>query len=136
MRNERMTEVTRRGFLHAMGACTAVLSGSRLVLAAQPALASSKYEPWQQGMLDIHHIATGRGNSTLFICPDGTSMMVDAGSIHAPLSYTIAPKPNDSRRPGEWIGRYAKRHLQAANRKEIDYFILTHLHADHMGQPS
>jgi hypothetical protein len=135
-----MSELTRRGFVRNMGAYSALLSGSRRMFAVEavtpsPAV-SSLYEPWKEGMLDIHHIATGRGNSTLFICPDGTSMMVDAGSIHAPLSYTIAPKPDDSRRPGEWIGRYAKRHLQAANRKEIDYFILTHLHADHMGQPS
>jgi beta-lactamase superfamily II metal-dependent hydrolase len=135
-----MSELTRRGFLRNVSAYTALFSGSRLMFAVQAAALSppalSTYEPWKQGMLDIHHIATGRGNSTLFICPDGTSMMVDAGATNAPLSYTIAPKPDVSRRPGEWIGRYARRHLQAANRKEIDYFILTHLHGDHMGEPS
>lgn len=60
-------------------------------------------------------------------------MMVDAGATSASLKYTIAPRPDGSRRPGEWVGRYAQRHLRAAGRGEIDYFVLTHLHGDHMG---
>ena len=30
-------------------------------------------KPWTPGTLDIHHINTGRGDSTLFIFPDGTT---------------------------------------------------------------
>lgn len=124
--------MTRKDFLRS-------LSAAPLLSAAWPAsklfgqATGAVCPPWQPGGLDIHHIATGRGNSTLFLCPDGTSMMVDAGATSGGLKYTIAPKPDDSRRPGEWLGRYAKRHLQAAGRNEIDYFILTHLHGDHMG---
>ncbi|MDY7526253.1 ComEC/Rec2 family competence protein [Sphingomonas sp. 10B4] len=88
---------------------------------------------WQPGMLDIHHISTGRGNCALLIFPDGTTAMVDAGANNSDPLYMISPKPNGSRRAGEWLGRYAKRHLRAAGRQEIDYFILTHLHDDHMG---
>jgi len=90
-------------------------------------------EPWSKGLLDIHHIATGRGNSVLAICPDGTSIMIDAGSA-ADTSEAVGPaRPNGSRRPGEWIGRYALRHLRATSRQDLDYFVLTHFHDDHMG---
>ena len=42
-------------------------------------------------------------------------------------------RPDDSRRPGEWLGRYAQRQLKATPRQELDYFVLTHLHDDHVG---
>ncbi|MEP6494314.1 MAG: hypothetical protein ABJF01_16645 [bacterium] len=38
--------------------------------------------------MDIHQISTGRGNSALFIFPDGTTLLVDAGA--PPMGY---PKP-------------------------------------------
>ena len=34
---------------------------------------------WKEGYLDIHTIATGRGDAALIVMPDGTSMMIDAG---------------------------------------------------------
>ena len=34
---------------------------------------------WEEGFLDIHTIATGRGDACLIIMPDGTTMMIDAG---------------------------------------------------------
>jgi beta-lactamase superfamily II metal-dependent hydrolase len=112
------------------GAFSASLVGS----AARSAVAhGAPLPPWQLGMLDIHHISTGRGNCALFILPDGTSAMVDAGELHGEPQFLIDPKPNASRRSGEWMGRYAKRHLGAAGRREIDYFLLTHFHEDHMG---
>jgi hypothetical protein len=61
-------------------------------------------------------------------------MMVDAGATTQSLQYTITAKPDASKRPGEWLGRYAARHLKAAGRDAIDYFLLTHFHGDHMGQ--
>ena len=88
---------------------------------------------WKPGMLDIHHISTGRGNSAFFILPDGTTMLVDAGALYGQTEYMIAPKPDGSRRPGEWIGRYVQRQLRAASLEQIDTFMLTHLHADHLG---
>src|SRR5215469_4085700 len=36
--------------------------------------------------------------------------------------------PSGQRRPGEWIGRYAKRRLEASGLTVIDTFLLTHLH--------
>ncbi len=91
------------------------------------------FEPWRSGLLDIHHISTGRGNSTLLICPDGRSIMIDAGAVKSASTGMDAERPNSSRRPGEWIGRYALHHLKTAPRQELDYFVLTHFHGDHMG---
>ena len=88
---------------------------------------------WKPGVLEIHHIATNRGNSALLILPDRTTMMVDAGAIYGATPYLSDPLPSGRRRPGEWIGRYAKRRLEAGGLTAIDAFLLTHLHGDHVG---
>jgi hypothetical protein len=51
--------------------------------------------PWSAGTLEIHQISTGRGNSALFIFPDATSLLVDAGDIHGFPGF--ATRPNASR---------------------------------------
>ena len=84
--------------------------------------------PWTEGMLDIHHISTGRGNSTLFVLPDGTTMLVDAGAAGDGIPETD-PHPDGTRTPGAWIARYLKRHQVTA----LDYAVITHFHPDHMG---
>lgn len=81
--------------------------------------------------MEIHQIATGRGNAALFILPDGTSLLVDAGGAGDGLPET-EPHPNASRKPGEWIARYVKRHL-VAEMPRLDYVLITHFHQDHMG---
>jgi glyoxylase-like metal-dependent hydrolase (beta-lactamase superfamily II) len=88
---------------------------------------------WKPGVLEIHQIATNRGNSTLLILPDGTTMMVDAGAIYGSTPYLSDPLPSGQHRPGEWIGRYAKRRFNASGLTTIDTFLLTHLHGDHVG---
>jgi len=91
--------------------------------------------PWRPGLLDIHHISTGRGNSALMMMPDGTTMLIDAGALHRNTPFVIDEKPDGSRRPGEWIGRYVKRTLESAKREPvIDVFMNTHLHDDHLGE--
>lgn len=89
---------------------------------------------WTAGELEIHHIHTGRGNATFCIFPDGTTMLIDAGDIgpHRDPRTTRAV-PDDSRQPGEWIGRYILNRLNFTDHKKIDYAFLTHLHGDHMG---
>lgn len=90
--------------------------------------------PWTPGTLDIHHLATGQGNSTYFVLPDGTTMLLDAGAPTLPGQVPIAtPFPNASRSAGEWIARYVTRMAPAGREPEIDYALLTHFHADHMG---
>lgn len=92
-----------------------------------------KLEPWKEGYLDIHNINTGKGESTFFIFPDGTSMLVDAGAAGSKKPWAADPRPNDSKEPGEWIARYIAPLLKQAGRDKIDYGIVTHFHWDHMG---
>jgi beta-lactamase superfamily II metal-dependent hydrolase len=129
-------DLTRRGFLSASLALAASrFLPAQIVGGTENALADSvRMEPWQSGLLDIHHISTGRGNSVLIICPDGTSILIDAGAVKGPSEALAAAEPNTSRRPGEWIGRYALRHLSAAPRRELDFVVLTHFHGDHIGE--
>ncbi|MGA3241307.1 MAG: MBL fold metallo-hydrolase [Bryobacteraceae bacterium] len=87
---------------------------------------------WTPGMLDIHQIATGRGNAALFILPDGATLLVDAGAAGDGIPETD-PHPNASRTPGAWIARYIERHLPPGA-TGLDYALITHFHSDHMGQ--
>ncbi|WP_157830451.1 hypothetical protein [Siphonobacter sp. SORGH_AS_0500] len=65
---------------------------------------------WREGYLDIHHINTGRGNSTFFLFPDGTTLLWDAGDLNAsaflkknaPLKVSPA-RPNHSKTPGNGL---------------------------------
>jgi glyoxylase-like metal-dependent hydrolase (beta-lactamase superfamily II) len=97
------------------------------------AAASTALPAWKPGVLEIHHIATNRGNSALLILPDGTTMMVDAGAIYGATPCLSDPLPSAQRRPGEWIGRYAKRRLETSGLTTIHAVLLTHLHGDHIG---
>jgi len=87
--------------------------------------------PWSEGVLDIHHISTGKGNATFVIFPDGTTLLIDAGAQTTPIPYATA-KPNDSRRPGEWIARYIE-HFHPGPSPVLDYALMTHFDPDHIG---
>jgi beta-lactamase superfamily II metal-dependent hydrolase len=91
---------------------------------------------WREGYLDLHHINTGRGNSTLVVMPDGTSLLIDAGAAGTAGAAMCAARPDATRRPGEWIARYVHRQLNATGSKQsdrLDYALVTHLHGDHVG---
>lgn len=67
--------------------------------------------------LDVYVIDVEGGEATLFVSPSGESLLVDAGW------------------PG-FDGRDADRILAAARQagiKQIDYLVITHYHADHVG---
>jgi hypothetical protein len=97
------------------------------------------YAGWKEGDLDIHHIYTGRGESSFLIFPDGTSMLIDAGDYDPPSEEpfnfkdikTCDPLPDASRRAGEWIARYVLRVNPAGDR--VDYLVVSHFHSDHVG---
>ncbi|MDR2258665.1 MAG: MBL fold metallo-hydrolase [Treponema sp.] len=97
------------------------------------------YTGWKEGELDIHHIYTGRGESSFLIFPDGTSMLIDAGDYDPPTPEPFnfkdikmcEPLPDSSRRAGEWIARYVRRLNPATD--EVDYLVVSHFHSDHVG---
>ena len=92
---------------------------------------------WEEGLLDIHHISTGRGDATYIICPDGTTMVIDVGDLGKGRSpeITMPPIPDGSKSPAEWIAEYI-RHFSKPLKQEtpaVDYVFLTHFHGDHIG---
>ncbi|MDR1631793.1 MAG: MBL fold metallo-hydrolase [Dysgonamonadaceae bacterium] len=93
------------------------------------------FPAWSEGYLDIHAINTGRGEATLYIFPDGTTMLVDAsGSLGGPdVDPPLTPaKPNGNVTSGEVIANYCKHYIAAASNK-LNYIVLTHYHNDHIG---
>ena len=68
-----------------------------------------------QKSLDIYFVDVEGGQATLFVSPDGTSMLMDTGN----------PGPRDSDR----IVAAAK----DAGLKQIDYLVISHFHGDHIG---
>ena len=101
-------------------------------VAASLLSAQTPLPPWTPGTLDIHHISTGRGNSTFLILPDGTTLLVDAGAAADGIPQTD-PHPDASHEPGAVIADYIKRHLPPGA-TGLDYALITHFHADHYGQ--
>ncbi len=89
---------------------------------------------WSAGYLDIHAINSGRGECTLVIMPDGTSMMIDAGEYYTSSAKAVDQKPNANIRPFKVYTAYAKYFLKATGHEFLDFFLLTHYHQDHMGQ--
>jgi hypothetical protein len=116
---------------------TAVLATLLAAVAATPRAQTpgpgGQLPPWTPGVLDIHHIATGEGNATFFVLPDGTTLLVDAGAATAGRAPLAPPVPNDGRRAGEHIAAYIRRMMPPAREPALDYALVTHFHADHMG---
>jgi hypothetical protein len=72
--------MNRREFLQFSRQLASFGAGTPLASIAETVAAGSALAPWQPGFLDTHHINTGRGNSTLMVMPDGTSLLIDAGA--------------------------------------------------------
>jgi len=108
----------------------------------EEAKTNDNYLPdWQEGYMDIHQIATGRGNAAFAILPDGTTLLIDVGDlgdrIEKMQQEILPPLPNDSKLPGEWVSIYIKNFTKPLKRDgKLDYAFLTHYHNDHMGHAS
>jgi beta-lactamase superfamily II metal-dependent hydrolase len=74
---------------------------------------------WTAGNLEIHHINIGQGDSTLIVGPTGRSLLFDAGE-----SYW------NSSADARAIGPYIENVLGC---KSLDYVVISHFHADHIG---
>lgn len=105
--------------------------------AAAVATAGQPLPAWQRGQLDIHQINTGTGDAALFILPDGTTFLLDAGAVNRTgqrePNYDAPQRPDKSQRPGQSIVQYIRRVHPDGARGELDYAALTHFHGDHMG---
>jgi beta-lactamase superfamily II metal-dependent hydrolase len=83
-----------------------------LILLAVPCFAGSRPNDLVAYFIDVEG-----GQATLIITPEGESVLIDAGW------------PGHESRDADRIAAAAK----LAKIKRIDYFVLTHYHADHMG---
>ncbi len=114
-----------------------VLAGWHGVAGAAGPIIGQPLPAWERGLLDIHQINTGTGNAALFIFPDGTTFLLDAGAVNRSQEreprYDAPRRPDTSRRPGQTIARYVRRVHPAGPGGALDYAALTHFHGDHMG---
>ena len=104
-------------------------------------LAQQSLPPWEEGFLDIHHINTGEGNSTFVQMPDGTTLLVDIGTVdkvafeqrHFPLKAT-SRVPDSSLSVGARVAWYLqKMSNRVRDSRQLDYLLITHFHSDHFG---
>ena len=96
----------------------------------QGAYAQEYLPKWQEGYMDIHTIATGRGDATLVVMPDGTTLMIDAGDNGKTKD---KQHPDTTKRAGEWQAIYMKHFMKDLPNTKVDYAMITHFHDDHMG---
>lgn len=119
---------SRRGFL-ASGTAFAVFHS----IGGEPPAHIRTLPPWKPGEFDIHFIQTGVGEQTFFLFPDGTTMLLDCGDFYRPQYLAHVPRlPSAARLGGEWVSRYVERIIPE---RTIDYFVLSHWHSDHCGDP-
>ncbi len=108
------------------------------VFTAEGQQAGKPLPEWQEGMMDLHHINTGRGDAAFYIFPDGTTMLLDAGEMDSADPRTTSPRnatlhPNASRTPSEWIAFYIQKFFPKKQAPRLDYALITHFHDDHYG---
>lgn len=108
-------------------AAVAIATFSFILCSAQEYLSE-----WQEGYFDIHTIATGKGECSLLIFPDGTTELIDCGDQTGETweDWNGVAVPDGSLSPAQWVARYIE---HFTHRKDVDYFLLTHFHADHFG---
>jgi len=95
--------------------------------------------PWEKGFMDIHHISTGRGNSTFLVFPNGTSMVIDCGDMSETQPRVLSERntpivPDNSKTPAQWVADYIYQFHPKGRKATIDYVLITHFHDDHFGQ--
>ena len=64
--------------------------------------------------MDIHTIATGRGDATFIVLPDGTTFMIDAGDNGKKKD---KQHPDTTKRAGEWQAIYMKKIMEVYQKK-------------------
>lgn len=130
----------RSVFTAGLGAASLLLSAPVRSQTAPAAIAvvGQPLPAWQDGYLDLHHINTGRGNAAFYILPDGTTILFDAGELDPTNPRTTSKRntpirPDDSKKPYEWIAAYIRQVTPLKEKAVIDYGVISHFHDDHFG---
>ena len=97
------------------------------------------FPAWEEGILEIHHINTGRGDAAFLIFPDATTMLVDAGDTSDTHPRVLSPRnaervPHKAKTVPEWIVDYIDQFFPKGHQKQLDYAMITHYHDDHFGE--
>ena len=98
-----------------------------------------EFPTWEEGVMEIHHINTGRGDVAFCIFPDGTTLLVDAGDTSETHPRTMSVRnvpltPNRSKTAPEWIVDYIHQFFPKNKPEQLDYAMITHYHDDHFGE--
>ncbi|NLP57087.1 hypothetical protein [Lutibacter sp. B1] len=98
-----------------------------------------EYPAWEIGVMELHHISTGRGDAAFYIFPDGTTLLVDAGDTSETHPRTMTNRnvpllPNRSKTAPEWIVDYITQFFPKNKPLQLDYALMTHYHDDHFGE--
>src|SRR5579883_1535458 len=78
------------------------------------------------GTLKVVSIDVEGGGGTLFVTPEGKSLLIDTGW---PSGYGLLPSPDGAKNSADRIAAAAKK----LGLSKIDYLIITHYHMDHVG---
>lgn len=81
---------------------------------ATPTTGTADITASPNGTVAVHNINIGQSSSTLFVGPSGETMLVDTGHFH-----------DD--------GEYVLEYLQRLGIDRIDYLVVSHNDADHIG---
>src|ERR1700761_8798337 len=79
-----------------------------------------------EGTLKIVSVDVEGGGGTLFVTPEGKSLLVDTGW---PSNYGLLPSPDGAQNSADRIAAVARK----LGLSKIDYLIITHYHMDHVG---
>ena len=88
---------------------------------------------WNEGEFQVHFLYAGSSESVFLVFPDGTTMLVDVGDydVGGNWEYRNPVGPLGGRGPGKFTADYIKKVNPGGNK--VDYWMLTHWHADHGG---
>ncbi|MEJ4087685.1 hypothetical protein [Galbibacter orientalis] len=109
------------------------------ILCFYKGISQETYPNWEPGILEIHHINTGRGDATFCVFPDGTTLLIDAGDTSETHPRTLSDRnakllPNRSKTAPEWIVDYINQFHPKPKGQTLDYALITHYHDDHFGE--
>lgn len=123
---------TRRSLLGGLGGAF-LLGGAASAQSVEGEPVGAAWQPWRPGLLDIHVIATGRGDATLIVTPTGKTLLIDIGAAGGDPARMLSAAPNASQSSGAHVADYVRSQLAHTGGDALDVLLITHLHDDHVG---